>query len=252
MAILKFSVFDIETIPLQSLPDDLRPQPDMTKVKYGNTKNAFERQRIEAAYVADFESKIDKIMSLDPYLCQVCCLMGYDSWNDEFITLAATDETHERGLLESFWYWVARRYQEDIPIVSFNGASLDLPILIARTMLQDLAVDPAMLQALQKRQDYNNHQHIDLMQRLGTRNPFSNQLQVHKLDWYCRRFNLPGKQDDMDGSKVYPMFKEGRLDEIVKYCRQDVLATAALFERVKPWLHRVPIKSFDTSKTEEV
>lgn len=248
---MKFSVFDIETIPSQTLPDDLRPQPDLSKVKYGNVKNTFDRAKIEAAYIADFESKVDKVMSVDPYLCQICALVGYDSWNGNPMQLSATTEADEAILLGFFWDWVKNNYQRDIPIVGFNSLSFDFPVLITRSMLQDVAVDPAILRDMMKRQDgsYSNLHHVDLMQRLATRNPFSGQLQAHSLDWNCRRFGITSpKQDGMDGSKVYLMFQEGKVSEIVEYCKQDVLATAQLFERVAPWIYREPPKSFGTQQ----
>ena len=249
---MKFSVFDIETIPSQTLLDDLRPQPDMSKIKYGNTKNTFDRAKIEAAYIADFEAKLDKILSLDPYYCQVCVLVWYDSWTGEYLELSASDETQERDLLHSFWYWLALRHQQYIPIVGFNSLSFDFPVVITRSMLQDVAVDPAILRDMMKRQDANNTYHVDLMQRLATRNPFSNQIQAHSLDWNCRRFGITSpKQDGMDGSKVYPMFQEGKIPEILEYCKQDVLATAQLFERVAPWIYREPPKSFGTQQPEK-
>lgn len=254
MDALKFSVFDCETIPSLSLPDDLRPQPDLSKVKYGNTKNPFDRAKIEAAYVADHESKLDKIMSLDPYLCQVCVLVGYNSWTNTFMELQATNEEEEAVLLREFWEWLHVSYSRDIPIVGFNSASFDFPVLVTRSMLHDVSVNPAMYRDMMKRQDggYQNHHHIDLMQRLGYRDAFSGKLVMRSLDWNCRRFGITSpKQDGMDGSKVYPMFQEGRLPEILEYCKQDVLATAQLFERVAPWIYREPPKSFDTQQTRE-
>ena len=102
MSDLKYCVFDIETCPSQTLPDDLRPQPDMSKVKYGNTKNAFDRMKIEAAYVEDFNSKLDKTMSLDPYYCQVVVIGMMDSWTSDLTALAATNESEESAMLQVF------------------------------------------------------------------------------------------------------------------------------------------------------
>jgi len=245
---MKHSVFDIETVPNINLPDDLRPQPDMSKVKYGYAKNTFDRLKIEQAFVADFESKLDKTMSLDPFLCQICVLVGFDSWTDETLELSATTEDEEKILLQRFWSWLLRRYREDIPIVGFNSASFDFPVIIARSMLQDVSVDPAMLHAITKRQDYGNRHHYDLMQRLGHRDAFSGKLVMKSLDWNCKRFGLTGKIEGMDGSMVLPMFREGEIEEILQYCREDVMATAALFERTAPWIMTPELRIFDEKK----
>jgi len=43
---------------------------------------------------------------------------------------------------------------------------------------------------------------------------------------------MDGKTD-LDGSKVQPYFEAGRLDEIRRYCRADVIRTYALLLRVE-------------------
>jgi len=53
--------------------------------------------------------------------------------------------------------------------------------------------------------------------------------QMVSLSNACKFFSVPVK-DGVDGSMVYPLYKEGKIDEIAAYCRQDVEATRSLFK----------------------
>lgn len=47
----------------------------------------------------------------------------------------------------------------------------------------------------------------------------------------CRLFGLQDK-GDMDGSKVWPMVRDGQIDAVAEYCRGDVDRTRALYRRM--------------------
>lgn len=51
------------------------------------------------------------------------------------------------------------------------------------------------------------------------------------LDAICKAFNLPGK-GDIDGSKVYDYWLEGRYDEIIEYNKDDVIKCRELYKRM--------------------
>lgn len=51
------------------------------------------------------------------------------------------------------------------------------------------------------------------------------------LDRICRLLKIPGK-GDIDGSKVWPMVREGRIAEVAAYCRDDVERTRAIYRRM--------------------
>lgn len=52
------------------------------------------------------------------------------------------------------------------------------------------------------------------------------------LDDLCRALNLPGKDDGIDGSKVWDMVLAGRGEEVAAYCRGDVDRVRACFKRM--------------------
>jgi DNA polymerase elongation subunit (family B) len=225
-------VIDIETIPAQSLPEESLPKFDETSVSVGNLKDPWKiKEKVEEAR-KKFEADLDKKMSLDPDLCQVCCF-GYGDRKDQQ-AISARDEESELDLIIDAWEIIGKTYRDKIPVVTFNGASFDLPVLLRRAMLLDISVAPGMVAHLLAR--YDNWRHYDLMQMLGFRNPFSGKLETHGLDYYLKRFGLGAKFKEMTGADVYPAWKENRHADIMAYCRQDVEMTVALFGRVAPWI----------------
>lgn len=51
------------------------------------------------------------------------------------------------------------------------------------------------------------------------------------LDRICRLLGIPGK-GDMDGGKVWPMVRDGQIDAVAEYCKEDVQRTRELFKRM--------------------
>lgn len=59
------------------------------------------------------------------------------------------------------------------------------------------------------------------------------------LGFLCRFFKVPSKLDKPDWIKI----TEGDAAEtqkVVRYCKQDVLSLAGVFEKIKPFIHRLP------------
>lgn len=52
------------------------------------------------------------------------------------------------------------------------------------------------------------------------------------LDKLCRILGIPSPKEKMDGSKIWEAYKAGKVDEIAAYCRGDVEATRACFQRM--------------------
>lgn len=236
-----FAPFDIETIPDPSLPEDQRPQFDESSVKIPeNWKDPFKiAGKIDEARVK-FEAGIDKKMSTDPDYCMIVAASGIvfkngkpDMNSNAMLSVSATEPGQEYALIQNIIDFVRKCYQDQIPLVTYNGLSFDIPAIFRRSMFLDISVAPQMVSNLMRRQE-QNHWHYDLMQLLGVRSPFSSKVECKKLDYFLNRFGIAKKT--RDGSMVYPMFKEGQHAEILEYCTQDVIKTGELFCRVAPWL----------------
>jgi len=53
-----------------------------------------------------------------------------------------------------------------------------------------------------------------------------------RLSMLCDLLGVPDPKSEMDGSGVQHAVSEGRLEDVIKYCEEDVLATARLLERL--------------------
>jgi predicted PolB exonuclease-like 3'-5' exonuclease len=52
------------------------------------------------------------------------------------------------------------------------------------------------------------------------------------LDKLCLALSIPSPKGDMDGSMVNQAVKDGRLLEVVEYCKRDVIATREVYRRM--------------------
>lgn len=247
MDAMKFAVLDLETIPCQSLPAECLPVFDESTVAVGNLKDPFKiREKLDEARTK-FDADLDKRLSVDPDYCEVCCAVVTvvtDSSPGGETFWWTNQPDSELRLIIAVWDWISTMARNGIPIVTFNGSSFDLPVLVKRAMYNDVSVSPHLIKSLMARQEYNSS-HYDLMQLLAQRSPFSGKLEARKLNFYLKRFGIGSKSVGLiasapteidDGSMVYPAWKEGRMEAIVEYCKQDVFQTAELFRRVAPWL----------------
>jgi predicted PolB exonuclease-like 3'-5' exonuclease len=139
----------------------------------------------------------------------------------------ALDNYSEESLVGEFW----RRLEHfDGTLVSFNGRGFDLPVMELAAMRYGLtllryfdASTPASLRAR------HGGRHCDLYDFLC--NYGATGLRGG-MDLLLKMIGMPGKLA-MDGTDVQGYFEEGRLEEIHRYCRSDVIQTYFLFIRVE-------------------
>lgn len=233
---MKIFAMDIETVPCRDLPEECVPKFDPDEVKLGNLKDPVKIQAKLTEAEVSFTESLSKTMSLDPALAQLCVFVGikYDTQAetiiDEHIYYADDDHDDYEAIFHG-WELIVDSYYERVPIVTFNGKSFDLPVMLFRAIQQDVPIDLKTYDELTYR--YQNQHHYDLLQMLSgwEKNKW------HKLDFYLKLFGLQDK-NDMDGSMVYPLYQAGEHDKIKEYCRNDVIANCELFTRVEPWIVR--------------
>ncbi len=132
----------------------------------------------------------------------------------------------ERDMLTEFWRMLGTNAGR---VVTYNGRQFDGPFLMLRSAM--LGVAPSMNLAGYR---YSVAAHCDLQEVLsfhGATRP------VYSLDYWCRRFGITSpKEEGLDGSRVQEYYESNRLEEIVDYCARDVIATAALYEKLETTL----------------
>lgn len=126
----------------------------------------------------------------------------------------------EGKLLELFWNAI-RPYRR---VVTFNGRGFDGPFLMTRSAVHGV---PPSRNLAGNRYELGNHcDLIDVLTYQGAVKKFS-------LDYWCRAFGIETPKVTMEGKDVQEFYEAGRLDEIVDYCRADVIATGQLYDRVE-------------------
>ena len=52
------------------------------------------------------------------------------------------------------------------------------------------------------------------------------------LDTLSKALGIPSPKENLDGSKVYPYYRAGKLPEIIEYCKRDVESVRAVYKRL--------------------
>jgi predicted PolB exonuclease-like 3'-5' exonuclease len=158
---------------------------------------------------------------LDPTTGHIVCigLLDTESGKDKAIV-----DKEEARLLASFWKHLSNHPPE--LFVTFNGKSFDFPYVNVRSAI--LQVAPSMKLPVRR---YTTHPHFDLYEVLAG----NDRHRRGSLDYFCAVFGIPSPKKNLDGAGVGEAFKQGRIEEIARYCLNDCRATAALYERLKPY-----------------
>jgi predicted PolB exonuclease-like 3'-5' exonuclease len=121
-------------------------------------------------------------------------------------------------------------------VVSYNGASFDLPVVRARSMIHRISAPALASEAFKP----FSRDHLDLCDLLWGRG--RDRL---TLDQSGRVFGLGTKTEGVDGSKVDDLARAGEFDTIAAYCLDDVVLTAGLFLLYQTWQNTFDVGRLD-------
>jgi len=138
----------------------------------------------------------------------------------------ALDGYSEESLAREFW---TRAERFPGCLVTFNGRRFDFPVLELAALRYGIAA-PAHFSEGATRARYSTERHLDLFDYL-TNFGASGGLRGG-MDLLLKMIGLPGKME-IDGAQVQELYEQGRLEEIHRYCRNDVVQTYFLFLRVE-------------------
>ena len=132
-------------------------------------------------------------------------------------------DTEEKFLTE-FWELLPQ-YER---FVTYNGRGFDGPFLMLRSAI--LGITPTV-NLVPYRWSFETH--VDLLELIT----FHGAVRKWNLDFACKAFGITSpKEAGMDGYSVGSYYAEGRLQEIARYCRRDVEATALLYLKLRDTL----------------
>ena len=235
--------FDIETIPLQDI--DLKADlfnehcaklPELlAEVKApGNYKDAAkiaeyvsaERAKIEAGHDAAFDDWWLKT-SLDGAYGQICCIgFAIDDGPTQAIAQDKHTKSSEKESLEIFFSQLTNLYSptDHFRFIGHNSNAFDIPFIWKRCII--LGVKPPIW--FPRDPKPWSETTFDTMIAWNSAQP----RQGGSMERICKVLGIPGK-GDMDGSKVWPAVRDGRIDEVASYCMDDVRRTREMHRRME-------------------
>lgn len=136
----------------------------------------------------------------------------------------------EKSLIQAFLDYLNKKQPK---LVSYNGRSFDIPMLLLRAMKYHLSANAYFEENNLEfnknkwenyRQRYCERFHLDLLEVLANYGAARNL----KLDILANLVGFPGKYDT-SGDMVLEMYYAGELEKINTYCQSDVLNTYGLY-----------------------
>jgi predicted PolB exonuclease-like 3'-5' exonuclease len=212
-------VFDIETIPdaagLRKLWGVAADVSDQAVIDLAS-------QRRRQATGSDFlPAHVQRVVAIS---CVMRSDEGVRAWS------LGTAQDSERDIVQRFFDGIEKYTPQ---LISWNGASFDLPVLHYRALIHGIAGGSYWDLGDNNRDfKFNNYisrfhtRHLDLMDVLAG---YQNRAWA-PLDEIAQLCGLPGKLG-MDGSQVYAAWKRGEIEAIRNYCETDVANTYLLFQR---------------------
>jgi 3'-5' exonuclease len=182
---MKIVFFDIETVP---------------------TDQALQASGLLESQMQLDEADVVKRLSLSAMTAKICCL-GYavEPPLDSTVEVLHGDE---QEILKGFWKLAA----DCNLFVGHNILDFDLRFIYQRSVIHQIRPSREIPFAR-----FRNAPIYDTMQE------WSKWGREHaSLDALSKALGVPSPKENLDGSKVYPYYRDGKLTEICEYCKRDV------------------------------
>lgn len=227
-------VFDIETVPDV---DAARRLWDLTNLSDENVAKvmAAKRQQ-ETDGASDF---------LRHHLQRIVAISAVFLKDDRLSVWSLGEESSSEAELIARFFEGVERYSPTL--VSWNGGGFDLPVLNYRALIHGINAARFWEMGDEDRDfKWNNYlsryhtRHLDLMDHLAMYTGRANA----PLDDLAKLCGFPGKMG-VDGSQVWSLYQEGRLQEIRDYCETDVVNTYLVYCRYQLLRGRLTRDAYD-------
>ncbi|MFH1978944.1 MAG: ribonuclease H-like domain-containing protein [Patescibacteria group bacterium] len=163
----------------------------------------------------DFEQYLLRT-SFDGAFGRIFCI-GYAMDDNPTEVLYAKD--NEKEMLEKFWEIAD---QSDL-FIGHNVMDFDLKFIYQRSIIN--SVKPSKDLSFAR---YRNFPIYDTMKEWSK---WSYDVSIG-LEALALALGIPTPKDGIDGSQVYNFYKEGKIEEILEYCKRDVDTTRAVYKRM--------------------
>jgi predicted PolB exonuclease-like 3'-5' exonuclease len=192
---MKILYFDIETVP---------------------TEKALEENGLLDAQLKLDEPELIKKLSLSAISAKIICLC----YTIEPSLSGAVEvlQGEETDIIKNFW-----KIAPDCNLfVGHNILDFDMRFIYQRSVIHQ--IKPSREIPFTR---FRNAPIYDTMQE------WSKWGREHaSLDSLSKALGIPSPKENLDGSKVYPYYRAGKLPEIVEYCKRDVESVRAVYKRL--------------------
>jgi len=203
---------DLETLPAnnQWLIDELNETTVNKKLSKPESIAEWERDKKPAAVE---EARIKT--AVDTSLANILCL-GYaiDDNETEVLTGGEIDI-----LRDFFSIYEGLKFPM---LIGHNIVGFDLPLIYHRAVIHGIKVPGRFPKPSDKPWDVNANDTMQMWSGIRDR---------IKLDRLAKLLGA-GSKGGISGADVYPMYKEGRVQEIYDYCKSDVSLTREVYQRI--------------------
>ena len=210
-------IFDCETIPdIDLVKKSFHLEGDALEI----SQKAFDLQESKTGS-SFLPIPFHQVVSISAVLC--------DDFG-RFKKVSSIDGENEEQMIKNFLSFIDKHNPK---LVSFNGRSFDMPMLMIRAMKYNLSC-PAYFEVDNKafnkskwdnyRYRYSDRFHVDIMDHIAE----FGAVRGLNLNLLCTMMSIPGKFD-VSGDQVHKLYYEGKINEIKEYCESDVLNTYWLY-----------------------
>lgn len=214
------AVIDIETLPV----DDpaVREEIAATIVMPGNISRPDTVAAWEATKKPALIEEAFARGGLSAVTGRICCI-GIVTAKSEMSFIGPD----EREVLRLAYEYLST-IPDPITYAGHNLCGFDLPFLRQRSIVLGIK-PPQSLRLAWSAKPWDTDRVFDSMLQWDA----DKQRRI-SLDRLCRLLGIASpKESGMDGSKIWPLWKEGKLQAIADYCVQDCKATLAVVERIQ-------------------
>lgn len=192
---MKILYFDIETVP---------------------TDQSLKEHGLLEAQIQIDEAEIIKKLSLSAATAKIICL-GY-AIEPSLTNTVDVLEGEETDIIKNFWKLAA----DCNLFVGHNILDFDLRFIYQRSVIHQ--IKPSRDIPFSR---FRNAPIYDTMHE------WSKWGREHtSLDALAKALGIPSPKENLDGSKVYPYYRAGRLGEIIAYCKRDVDSVRQIYHRL--------------------
>lgn len=213
---------DIETVACastyQELPDGLQAHWNKKATAMGATN----QEEVAALFPekAGIFAEFGKIVAI---------ALGYikSDGGRESLQVKGWGQEDEATLLHHFKSVVEQFPQQSTIFCAHNGKEFDYPYLCRRLTLHQMPLPPML--NIQDKKPWEI-KHLDTMELWK----FGDYKRYTSLDLLATLFGIPSSKEHLDGSKVNAAYYQaGALEEIVRYCCEDVVVTCQLLRKLR-------------------